>query len=111
MNSYITPVNQLSTVARLSVRCLQYMCKATIQNHKFYCDSKWLFLMRDGLGLKIGFFMGDCRIGLKTLGRMLGFWGESGIIIIAGYNICEVVLSFGCGMERYEVETCGCGKN
>ena len=40
--SYITPVNQLSTVVRLSFRPLEHMCKATVQSHKFWRNSWWL---------------------------------------------------------------------
>ena len=40
--SHITPVNQLSTVVRLSVRHLQHMCKVTVQSHKFWRHSWWL---------------------------------------------------------------------
>ena len=37
--SHINPVFQLSSVIRLSVRHWEHMCKATVQNHKFWRHS------------------------------------------------------------------------
>ena len=63
----------------------------------------------DEVKTKDRFFYRGCGMRVEALKRVLGFWGELGIIISAGQNNW-VVFWFGWGVGRCEVATSWCGK-